>query len=51
MRVGKDIIDADTREEMSKRTDWGSLLKSDEIKLHKPTENAKERGKWRRPDW
>ena len=50
IRVGKDIIDEINGEEMSERTDWGGLLKPDEIKLPEPSETVEDRGKWRSPD-
>lgn len=51
VRVGREIINADTVDEMSRRTDWGGLLKRSEIELPGPNEKAGARGKWRRPDW
>lgn len=50
-RVGQQIIDADTREEMIERTDWGELLNTKEITLPEPIEKDEKRGLWRWPDW
>jgi hypothetical protein len=33
IRAGKAPMDADTRETMNKRTDWGRLLEPEELKL------------------
>ena len=51
IRIGKEIIDADTKEEMSNRTDWGKLLESEETALPEPPEKKDNRSKWRSPDW
>ena len=51
IRIGKEVIDADTREEMTKRTDWGRLLDSEAVTLPEPSEKVGERGNWHRPDW
>jgi NodT family efflux transporter outer membrane factor (OMF) lipoprotein len=51
IRIGKDIIDAETKEIMNARTDWGGLLDRKETQLPAPMENGEDRGKWRSPDW
>lgn len=48
IRAGKDFVSTKTAEEMRDRTDWGGLLKQEE--LDQPTP-AEDRGKWRWPDW
>ncbi len=51
IRVGNDIIDAETRQEMNARTDWGGLLETDEItKSELPGEGGAP-NLWRSPDW
>jgi NodT family efflux transporter outer membrane factor (OMF) lipoprotein len=48
VRAGKDFVSTKTAEEMRDRTDWGGLLKPDELEQPTP---AEDRGKWRWPDW
>ena len=48
IRADKDFVSAKTAEEMRDRTDWGGLLKPDELEQLTP---AEDRGKWRWPDW
>jgi len=49
IREGRQLVPADTLEEMRQRTDWGNLLAPEQaLQLQIPPE---ERGRWRRPDW
>ncbi len=47
IRIGKDFVPEETREEMRNRTNWGRLLSPEEVAP--PSEEARE--KWRFPDW
>ena len=47
IRVGKDFVPQDIKEEMRIRTNWGRLLSPEEVEP--PSEE--ERMKWRWPDW
>ena len=47
-RIGKDVISTDNRDAMRERTDWGRLLKPEEIE---PPASEKDRGNWRWADW
>ncbi len=47
IRIGKDFVPEETREEMRNRTNWGRLLSPEEVVP--PSEEARE--KWRFPDW
>jgi len=48
IRVDKDYVPAEIKEEMRERTNWGGLLDPEEVEL---PDNDKERRKWRWPDW
>jgi NodT family efflux transporter outer membrane factor (OMF) lipoprotein len=48
IREGQNFVSKDNMEEMQKRTNWGDLLEPEA--LVKPA-SAKERRRWRRPDW
>ena len=48
IRVGKDFVPANIRDEMAKRTDWGKLLEPAKLETP-PSENATD--KWLWPDW
>lgn len=48
IRVGKDFVPEQTKEEMRERTNWGRLLAPEEVKLPPPDEDRKE---WRRLAW
>ncbi len=47
IRVGKDFVPEEIKEEMQNRTHWGRLLSAEEVQP--PSEEA--RKKWRLPDW
>ncbi len=47
IRIGKDFVPEETREEMQNRTNWGRLLSPK--KIQPPPEEARKR--WRFPDW
>lgn len=48
IRIGKDFVPKDIKEEMKERTDWGDLLSPEMLKM--PT-TQEESLKWRAPDW
>jgi NodT family efflux transporter outer membrane factor (OMF) lipoprotein len=48
IREGQKFVSKDNTEEMEKRTNWGDLLEP--AALETPA-SAKERQRWRRPDW
>jgi NodT family efflux transporter outer membrane factor (OMF) lipoprotein len=48
IRLGKDFVPQETKEEMQKRTDWGELLSIKEVEMPPSKEAGK---RWRRPDW
>lgn len=51
IRVGHAFVDADTRERMGKRTDWGGLLTPEASTPPGATGAADNNGAWRRADW
>jgi NodT family efflux transporter outer membrane factor (OMF) lipoprotein len=48
IREGKDFVSKDNMEEMENRTNWGDLLEPETLVT---PASAKERQRWRRPDW
>jgi NodT family efflux transporter outer membrane factor (OMF) lipoprotein len=48
LRVGKDFVPENIKQQMAERTDWGQLLDPEAVKIENTPE---EYDKWRRPDW
>ncbi|MFC1579315.1 efflux transporter outer membrane subunit [Thermodesulfobacteriota bacterium] len=48
IRVGKDFVPQQVKDEMRERTDWGELLSPAKLEMPKTEEEAL---KWRSPDW
>jgi hypothetical protein len=48
IREGQNFVSKDNMEEMKKRTNWGDLLEPQALVT---PASAKERQRWRRPDW
>jgi hypothetical protein len=48
IREGQNFVSKDNMEEMEKRTNWGDLLKPEALVT---PASARERQRWRRPDW
>lgn len=47
IRVGKDFVPEDTKEEMANRTNWGGLLEPEQLKT--PSDEGRKMWQW--PDW
>ena len=48
IRVGKDFVPQQVKDEMKERTDWGELLSPEKLEMPATEEEAL---KWRPPDW
>ena len=48
IRVGKDFVPQQVKDEMKERTDWGELLSPEKLEMPATDEEAL---KWRSPDW
>jgi NodT family efflux transporter outer membrane factor (OMF) lipoprotein len=48
IRIGKDFVPQQIKDEMRERTDWGELLSPEKLKMPATEEDAL---KWRPPDW